>query len=139
MKKILWVLLLAISFSNVHAEVDSTSLQRAIAGKQRSAEHKARDQYRRPQENLTFFDVKDNMTVVEIWPGEGWYTKIRAPYLKDKGKLYAAHFLVDAKEPYFKKGLDNFVKKLYKQPKVYGKVELTVLQSPDVLQIAPDG
>ena len=28
-------------------------------------------------------------TVVEIWPGGGWYTEILAPYLKDKGTLYA--------------------------------------------------
>ena len=139
MKKILWTLLLAISFSSAQAAGDSNSLQRAIAGKQRSAEHKARDQYRHPQQTLEFFDVKDNMTVVEIWPGEGWYTEILAPYLRDKGKLYAAHFSADAKEPYFKKGLENFVKKLQKQPKVYGKVELTVLQPPELLQIAPDG
>jgi predicted methyltransferase len=75
MKKILWVLLLAISFSSAQAAGEANALQRAIVGKQRSAEHKARDQYRHPQQTLEFFDVKDNMTVVEIWPGEGWYTK----------------------------------------------------------------
>ena len=139
MKKILWALLLAISFSPAHATGDLTFLQRAIAGKQRSAEHKARDKYRHPQQTLEFFDVRDNMTVVEIWPGEGWYTEILAPYLKDKGKLYAAHFSADAKEPYFNKSLKNFVKKLHEQPKVYGKVELTELQPPELLQIAPDG
>ena len=139
MKKILWVLLFAISFSSAQADGDSTVLQQAIAGKQRSAEHKARDKYRHPQQTLEFFDVKENMTVVEIWPGEGWYTEILAPYLRDKGKLYAAHFSADAKQPYFKKGLENFVKKMHKQPKVYSKVELTVLQPPEFLQIAPDG
>jgi len=139
MKKILSALLLAISFSSLQAAEDLTSLQRAIAGKQRSAEHKARDKYRHPQQTLEFFDVKDTMTVVEIWPGEGWYTEILAPYLKDKGKLYAAHFSTDAKEPYFNKGLKNFVKKMHEQPKVYGKVELTELQPPESLQIAPDG
>ena len=139
MKKILWALLLAISFSSVQADGDSTSLQRAIAGKQRSAEHKARDKYRHPQQTLEFFDVKENMTVVEIWPGEGWYTEILAPYLKDKGKLYAAHFSADAELPYHKKALEKFVNKMHKQPKVYGKVELTVLEPPELLQIAPDG
>jgi predicted methyltransferase len=139
MKKILWVLLLAISFSSAQADGDSTSLQRAIAGKQRSAEHKARDQYRHPQQTLEFFDVKDNMTVVEIWPGEGWYTEILAPYLKDKGKLYAAHFSADAELPYHKKALEKFVNKMHKQPNVYGKVELTALQPPEFLQVAPDG
>jgi predicted methyltransferase len=139
MKKILWVLLLAISFLSAQADSDSTALQRAIAGKQRSAEHKARDKYRHPQQTLEFFEVKENMTVVEIWPGEGWYTEILAPYLKDKGKLYAAHFSADAALPYHKKGLENFVKKMRKQPKVYGKVELTVLEPPESLQVAPDG
>ena len=139
MKKILWALLFAISFSSAQAEGDLTALQRAISGKQRSAEHKARDIYRHPQQTLEFFDVKENMTVVEIWPGEGWYTEILAPYLKDKGKLYAAHFSADAELPYHKKGLEKFVNKMHKQPKVYGKVELTVLQPPELLHIAPDG
>jgi predicted methyltransferase len=139
MKKVLWVLLLAISFSSVQAAGDSTSLEKAVSGTQRSAEHKARDQYRHPLQTLEFFDVKENMTVVEIWPGEGWYTEILAPYLKDKGKLYVAHFSAATKEHYFKKGLEAFVKKMHNQPKVYNKVELTVLQPPELLQIAPDG
>ena len=139
MKKIVSALLLAFGFSSLQAAEDLTSLQRAIAGNQRSAEHKARDKYRHPQQTLEFFDVRENMTVVEIWPGEGWYTEILAPYLKDKGKLYAAHFSADAKNPYFNKTLKNFVKKLHEQPKIYGKVELTELQPPESLQIAPDG
>ena len=105
MKKILGALLFAISFSSAQAGGDLASLQQAIEGKQRSAEHKARDKYRHPQKTLEFFDVKSNMTVVEIWPGEGWYTEIMAPYLRDKGKLYAAHFSADAKQLYYKKGL----------------------------------
>jgi predicted methyltransferase len=139
MKEFFWIGLLALSFSSAQAGGDSTFLQQVIEGKQRSAEHKARDKYRHPLQTLEFFDVKENMTVVEIWPGEGWYTEILAPYLRNKGKLYAAHFSADAEEPYFKKSLVNFVKKMHKQPKVYDKVQLTVLQPPEFLQIAPDG
>jgi predicted methyltransferase len=139
MEKFLLALLLASCFSSAQAAEDVTSLHRAIAGKQRSAEHKARDKYRHPQQTLEFFDVKENMTVVEVWPGEGWYTEILAPYLKDKGKLYAAHFSPDTDQPYFRKNLQAYVKKIKSQPKVYGKVELTVLQPPKFLQIAPDG
>ena len=136
---ILSVLLLAISCITVQADEHNSALRQAIAGQQRSAEHKARDKYRHPLQTLEFFDVKDTMTVVEVWPGEGWYTEILAPYLRDKGKLYAAHFSADAEEPYFKKGLKNFVNKLHDHPKVYGKVELTTLQPPQALHIAPDG
>lgn len=125
--------------SSTHATDDSVLLKQQIAGKQRSTEHKMRDKYRHPQQTLAFFDVKESMTVVEIWPGEGWYTEILAPYLRVKGKLYAAHFSADSDQPYYQKSLQAFVNKLHNQPKIYGKVELTVLQPPKLLQIAPDG
>jgi predicted methyltransferase len=115
------------------------ALQKAINGKHRSAEHKHRDPYRHPEQTLAFFDVKEDMTVVEISPGEGWYTEILAPYLRDKGKLYAGHFSHDNQEPYFKKSLSDFLDKIHKQPKLYDKVEITVLQPPKEVQIAPDG
>lgn len=120
MSKILLAFLLVSSFSLSHAAEKPSALSRAIDGKQRSAEHKNRDKYRHPQQTLEFFDVKDNMTVIEIWPGEGWgwYTEILAPYLKAHGKLYAAHFSADADKPYFRKNLHAFVNKLKTQPKV---------------------
>ena len=34
---------------------------------------------RRPLETLTFFGIHPEMTVVEIWPFFGWYSKIIAP------------------------------------------------------------
>lgn len=61
----------------------------------RSAEDKARNQYRHPIETLTFFGIQPNMSVLEIWPARGWYTDILAPYLKDQGKLSIANFRVD--------------------------------------------
>jgi predicted methyltransferase len=138
MKKILGTLLLVTSVCTAQTEESATHLAHAIAGAQRSADHKARDIYRHPQQTLAFFDVQDTMTVVEVWPGEGWYTEILAPYLRDKGKLYAAHYFAKTDEPYFKKSLDKFVKKLHDQPELYSKVELTELESPKVLHIAPD-
>ena len=138
MKRILWALLLVSSFSSSYAVEKSDTLSQAINGKQRSVEHKNRDKYRHPRQTLEFFDVKNDMTVVEVWPGEGWYTEILAPYLKDHGKLYAAHFSGEAEQPHFKKNLHDFVKKIKSRPKVYGKVELSVLQPPTFLQIAPE-
>lgn len=65
-------------------------LKAAIDGPQRSASNKARDKYRHPLQTLTFFGVRPGMTLVEVWPGGGWYTEILAPFLKDHGKLYEA-------------------------------------------------
>ena len=39
----------------------------------------ARDKYRHPQEVLGFFGLKPDMTVVEIWPGGGYWTERLGP------------------------------------------------------------
>jgi predicted methyltransferase len=65
-------------------------LTAAVVAPSRSTANKARDIYRNPAETLSFFGIKPSDTVVEIWPGGGWYTEILAPYLKDKGKLIVA-------------------------------------------------
>ena len=57
------------------------ALEQAVAASQRSDANRARDKYRHPVETLGFFGVKPSDTVVEIWPGGGWYTEILAPYL----------------------------------------------------------
>ena len=78
--------------STVAEQAQVDLLQQVVDSEARSEQNKARDLYRRPYETLSFFDVQPTMTVVEISPGGGWYTEILAPYLKDLGTLYAAHF-----------------------------------------------
>ena len=48
---------------------------------------RARDVYRHPVETLDFFGIEPGMTVMEIWPGGGWYTELLAPAMRDYGKL----------------------------------------------------
>ncbi|MGZ5049478.1 MAG: class I SAM-dependent methyltransferase [Methylobacter sp.] len=139
MKKILLALLLAGGVSSLYAAEHDGALAQAIAGKHRSEEHKQRDKYRHPRQTLEFFDVRNDMTVVEVWPGAGWYTEILAPYLQKHGKLYAAHFSADAEQAFYRKNLNEFIDKIHSQPKIYGKIKLTVLQPPKYMQIAPDG
>jgi len=66
-----------------------SALKAAVAATTRTEANRARDQYRHPAETLAFFGIKPSDTVVEIWPGGGWYTEILAPYLAaGGGKLY---------------------------------------------------
>ena len=67
----------------------SDLIQSALAGSHRSAENKARDQYRHPMETLSFFGLQSNMRVVEISPGGGWFTEILAPVLAKSGSYVA--------------------------------------------------
>lgn len=69
---------------------EDTALAKAVAAPLRSAQFTARDQARHPLQELEFFGIKPNMTVVEIWPSAGYWTEILAPYLHDKGTYYVA-------------------------------------------------
>lgn len=62
----------------------------ALEAESRPAADKARDANRRPQETLKFFGLQEDMRVLELLPGGGWYTRLLAPVLKDSGKLYVA-------------------------------------------------
>ena len=67
---------------------ESAALRSAIAAPTRTPANAARDPARHPAETLTFFGVKPTDTVVELWPGGGWYTEILAPYLASGGTLH---------------------------------------------------
>ncbi|HEX8064571.1 MAG TPA: methyltransferase [Allosphingosinicella sp.] len=67
-----------------------TAIAAAVGAATRSEANRARDRYRHPRETLGFFGVKPSDTVVEIWPGGGWYTEILAPLLRESGTYYAA-------------------------------------------------
>jgi predicted methyltransferase len=66
------------------------ALEAAIADSARTPAFVARDAARHPAAELTFFGLKPAMTVVELWPGGGYWTEIMAPYLASKGHYYVA-------------------------------------------------
>jgi predicted methyltransferase len=71
-------------------QIRRDSVAEAVASPTRTPANVARDPYRHPVETLHFFGVKPGSTVVEIWPGGGWYTEILAPLTRDRGSYYAA-------------------------------------------------
>ncbi len=113
-------------------------LAAAVNSDFRSAADKARDPYRHPLQTLSFFGIKPTMTVVELWPFGGWYTAILAPYLHDRGTLYAAAMDPDSPAAEDKRYNSELAAMLAAHPDVYGKVQVTVL-APHKMQIAPDG
>ena len=120
-------------------QATSAALDAALAGMHRSDRNKARDQYRHPKETLTFFGLRRDMTVVEIWPGGGWYTDVLAPVLKGKGKLYAAQYGPNAAFDYQKQENAALLDKAKKNPEVFGELQYSALWAPNELTIAPAG
>jgi predicted methyltransferase len=66
-------------------QASQAALAAAVASPSRTPANVARDRYRHPVETLAFFGVEPDDTVVELWPGGGWYTEILAPYLASGG------------------------------------------------------
>jgi predicted methyltransferase len=117
----------------------SAALDAAIGGAHRRDANKARDRYRNPKETLAFFGFRSDMTVVEMLPGGGgWYTEILAPALKDRGRLYAAHYDMNT-SAYQRRSLGAFLTKIGSEPEVYDGVMVTALSFPDGLEVAPPG
>lgn len=128
-----------------HADAQSTTveplLDKALAGDHRSAANRARDQYRHPRETLLFFGLKPDMTVLEIWPGSGWYSEIIAPVLAEKGKFYLAHYAIESPRiaNWQLQAREKQETDYAKRPALYGKPMFTSLGPPEYLAIAPAG
>jgi predicted methyltransferase len=120
------------------AHAEDAKLRLILAGPQRTESNRVRDPYRHPLEGLQFFGLRDDMTVVEIWPGgSGWWTEILAPYLLDHGRYYAA-LPEPTRSAEARTGNAAFAKKLADNPALYGKVVTTTFAG-DRHAIAPAG
>ena len=65
-------------------------LKAAMASDVRTEREIARDRNRMPVETLRFFGLRDDMRIIELIPGGGWYTKLLAPVMAAKGEYFAA-------------------------------------------------
>lgn len=100
------------------------TIEAAVAGAWRRPADRARDVWRHPVESLKFWGLKPGQTVVEFWPGAGWYTDILAPFLAATGgKLYAAQ--PEPTDAAARELIAAFKRKLAENPKLYGEVEVT--------------
>ena len=121
------------------AAVPTWMLDQLVVGDHRSPENIARNQTRNPKETLEFFGLTPDSVVVEIWPSGGWYTEIVAPYVREQGKYYAAHWDPDSQVEFIQRGIQNFRDKLATRPDLYDRVEMTALAPPEKTEIAPEG
>lgn len=113
-------------------------LDKAIAATHRTPAFKVRDAYRHPKETLLFFGIRPDSHVAEIWPGAGWYAEILAPYLRDQGRYYAAHFYIDEKtSEAYRNSRSGFQDKLARDPALYGRVVVTSVRAPEQTAFAP--
>jgi predicted methyltransferase len=135
----LLVVCIVITVSTAVRAENQAALSVVADSEHRSTENRARNAPRHPAATLAFFGIRDDMTVVEISPGGGWYTEILAPFLRNDGTLYAANYDPEAREDYYRRNAQRFLEKLQSDPELYGRVIPTVFDPPAKLEAAPPG
>lgn len=80
----------AVESGEEEAGADASTLTGAVEGPWREDTAKIRDEARNPAETLAFFDLDPSGTIIEIWPGGGWYADILAPWISANGGTYIA-------------------------------------------------
>ena len=129
-----WLLLLFFCTAGpAAAETDAgtrSRLEALIAGEHRSDFNTKRDAHRHPLETLTFFGLRDDMTVVEMWPGSGrYYTELLAPLLRDSGTYYAANFDINERSVEAKRSIEYFAEKNNERPDLYDQIIVTAFSN----------
>ena len=89
MRILLATLLCTFSRTAYAGDIDA-KVEAALAAESRPEADRERDRNRRPLQTLDFFGLEDDMRVLELIPGGGWYTRVLAPTLAENGQLYVA-------------------------------------------------
>jgi predicted methyltransferase len=122
------------AYPNGHA-----AMLAVLASKHRRPASPERDHDRHPVETFDFYGLQPNMTVIELAPGEGWFTELLAPILAKKGKLYSTN--TDPNGPKEERTTfygQRFRRFLDRSPEIYGKVE-TLLITPAAPTLGIEG
>ncbi|MBE0439390.1 MAG: class I SAM-dependent methyltransferase [Gammaproteobacteria bacterium] len=126
-----WLIVLALlPISSTFAD-DENLLASIINSEHRSADNRARDSFRHPLDTLQFFGIKSDMTILEVWPGKGWYSEILAPYSKHGGGHFIAAGFPLNDGPQWRQDMQrDYQDYLATLPTYYDQVKLVELGPP---------
>lgn len=107
--------------------------EQGMFGAHRSDANMARNRYRHPVGTLTFLGLEDGMTVMEIWPGAGWYTEVLAPVMRHRGQYIVAGYDVDVPDqPQYRYNLQmDLLDKFSSAPAIYDQVAVAAFSPPE--------
>lgn len=135
LRKILILMMMTGACSAAMAQDMSVaaSVEKAMWGDHRSESNMERNRFRHPVGTLDFFGLKAGMTVVEIWPGGGWYTEILAPVLRYKGQFIVATWdpAVEGQPSYRYELPKEMAAKFEAHPDVYDQVGTAYYSPPE--------
>jgi predicted methyltransferase len=116
-----------IAYAN-HHEGAGAAIAASVADSRRPEGDTARDAVRKPAEIVAFAGVHQGMTIAEIAPGGGYYTRLLAAAVGPQGKVYALVPAMFASRP---GGMDA-INALAAE---YGNVEVVVIPGFDQISL----
>ncbi len=127
----------------VSAHSNHDPLTTAIENDLRKDKNILRDKYRHPEQTLAFFELSPSDTVVELWPGGGWYAEILGPYLAKSGKYVAASFNTTPEQDtprsrYRANAGKKFIAWTEKHPNVFTNAEIIAFDPPEYASLGKD-
>ena len=78
-----------ITLATEHAPISTSQLQQVLANPDRLGSDRSRDADRQPARVLSFSDLAESETVLELYAGGGWYSEIIARAVGPNGVVYA--------------------------------------------------
>jgi predicted methyltransferase len=133
-----FIIILGLGITPVIAD-EVNDLETIINSQHRAESNLLRDQYRHPQQTLDFMGIKPSMSVIEIWPGKGWYTEILAPWLKQGGGSFIAAGFPQHVGPKWRQQMQQeYGSWLKKTPELYDQVNVVELGPPNLWTLGDD-
>lgn len=114
-------------------QITTHALDAIIAGS-RPAADRDRDRFRHPVRTLLFFGIRPQSRVLLVWPASGYYTRIIAPLVRRRGRLYAG-VIAPGHSPFLAARLARYRRLLASRPDLYNRVRVVTfpLHGRDVL------
>jgi predicted methyltransferase len=134
MKKVgVFLMLLTLSLPLLASDLPvEARIEQGMSGDHRSEQNTSRNRYRHPVGTLTFLGLEDGMTVMEIWPGGGWYTEVLAPVMRHHGQYLVAGWDADVPDqPGYRYRLQQeLMARFAADPEVYDQVAVVPFSPP---------
>ena len=121
--QIFFLFLVIFSFKFVDSGSNETylELQKSIDNISRNEINVARDKYRNPNKTLSFFGIDKKKKILEVSPGNGYYTEIISHFMKKTDNYYVTEYKFPPVEA-VNKGQKKFKEYFKKNSRKFGNV-----------------
>ena len=112
------------------------ALDAILAGARPQADRN-QDRYRHPVRTLLFFGIRPQSRVLLVWPASGYFTRIIAPLVRHRGRLYAA-VIAPEHSAFLAARLARYRRLLASRPQLYNRVRIVTFPLDGGEVLPPD-